>query len=251
MPGGQPNSRRSRHLGWLPFEQQCQTWLHSSPITVCVYVIVSAALIFADPNRISLVLGGLLSLFGELLRILTAGYGYKVGELALRGPYRFIRHPYFSGTTLFYLGVCVAARNPYVMVAGMVLLALAYQRSLIRDEERWRERLGPEVVDFFARVPAFLPRLWPVAASGEKRSFSLGLALMTGRHRELDAMLLIGLIYGVLYLSTLSLLSGGLGGDLFRLAIVITTVGYAILRFAHYGAIPYVRTKLHARSRLS
>ena len=232
-------------------ERFCQTRLRCSTAAAAAYTLVSAALLWGEPNKISLMMGGVSSLLGVALRILTAGYGYKVGELTVRGPYRFVRHPYYLGTMLLYLGICIASRSAYVVGAGMTLLGIAYRRQLVLDEHRWRERLGPAVVEFFAGVSAIVPQLLPAPAFGEKRRFSMALALLAGRHRELDAVLLVLLVYGVFYLSTLSLLATGIGGDLFRSAIVITTVGYAILRIAHYGAIPYVRTSLHSRSRFS
>jgi hypothetical protein len=225
--------------------------LRTSPPAAMLYCLASAAVAFGDADRTSLLIGGVTSLSGEALRIVTAGYGYKIGELAVRGPYRFVRHPYFLGTALVHLGVCLASRNPYVMALGMVLIVLAYRRRFRLDEERWRQRLGPAFVDYVARVQAFLPQLLPAPPHGEKHKFSIGLAVLTGRHRELDAVLMLALVYLGLYLPTLSVVRGSWAGDLFRPAVVITTLGYAILRLAHYGALPYVRTALHTRSRLS
>src|SRR5205823_5402883 len=96
-----------------------------------------------EPTPTSLVIGGAFCALGELARLAAAGYGYKFGELSLRGPYRFVRHPYFLGSALLFIGLCIAGRSAWVTAAAAVALALAYRRSYRQDEARLAARLGP------------------------------------------------------------------------------------------------------------
>lgn len=162
--------------------------------------VAGAVLATADPTPTSLLIGGSVCAFGEVIRLITAAYGYKIGELAVRGPYRFVRHPYFLGTAFLYFGLAIAGRQPWVMAASILLTALQFRRAVRRDEARWESLLGPRFAEYKARVPALLPRLYPTPASGDKHKFSLSYAVFSGRHREFDALIGLAVIFGLLYL---------------------------------------------------
>lgn len=198
------------------------------------FLVVALVLTTADPTPRSLLVGGIVTLLGELLRIITAGYGLKLGELSVRGPYRFMRHPYFVGTALAYLGLCLAGRNPYAMATALLVMTMTFRFVSHKDEARLEARLGPEFQTYRARVPAFLPRLVPeskhIDKSADARGFSLRLSLLTGRHRELDAALGFICTYGLLYLCYRTSAK-----DLFHLVVMITLALYLIGRFVYVG----------------
>jgi protein-S-isoprenylcysteine O-methyltransferase Ste14 len=171
------------------------------------FVILTAVFVTARPTDTSIVVGVILSLVGEFLRIWAAGFGYKEGEFSLSGPYKFVRHPYFLGSILFYLGLCIAGRNVWVTGAALLILTVGFRRELKADEERLAQHLGPNFTIYKARVPAFFPQLLPLGRAGTslgvaaaKAKFSLGSAVFTGRHRELDALLISALAFASLYL---------------------------------------------------
>jgi protein-S-isoprenylcysteine O-methyltransferase Ste14 len=220
---------------------------HTTPRAAAEFLIAAAVLATAEPTASSMILGATVSIAGEAVRITAAGYGYNAGELSVRGPYRFMRHPYFFGTTLLYVGLCLAGREPYVMGMALLLLTLAYRRGIRRDDARYERFLGVRFATYQADVPAFMPRLWPargeprdVAAS---RGFSLESAILTGRRRELDA--LIGLVvgYGLLYLCYKLP-----ARDLFHIAIMVTVGLYLLGRCLYYGF--FRRRRTHGRSPL-
>lgn len=224
-------------------ERKILAFLHTTRRALIGFLIVAAALVTADPSVASLIVGAALCLIGELLRILTAGYGYKVGEHSLRGPYRFVRHPYFLGSALLYVGVCVAGRNAYVTGVALVALAILYAVEIEADESRVRARLGPDFADYKAKVPAVLPKLYPYRGSwGEQaagRDFSLGLSLFTGRHREFDAVLGLGLGFGVLY----GVLQMTAVRPYFRVAALALVGVYVVTRLIYYSLIKRTRTR--------
>ncbi len=75
-----------------------------------------AALWLADPTFQSVLIGLLPILLGLALRVWAAGYLHKGGGLCVWGPYRFVRHPLYLGTTLGALGLCLMARSLWVWV---------------------------------------------------------------------------------------------------------------------------------------
>jgi len=193
------------------------------------FIVVAAAFMLADPTGTSLVLGAGLSLVGELLRVAAAGYGYNISALPAKGPYRFVRHPYFMGSALLFLGLCLAARDPFVMAFAVLAMTLTYRVDVRREEGRLAGRLGPRFAEYRDRVPAFLPQLVPAPLpNDDNHRFSFEYAVLRGHHRELDALLALAVSLGLLYLCYCLPAK-----DLFRLGVVITVGLYVGGRFIY------------------
>ncbi len=194
------------------------------------FALMVLAFALCDPTPQSLAVGGAVSFVGELLRIMAAGYGYNLGELSVSGPYRFVRHPYFLGSALLFLGICIAARDPYVMGVAVMTLTVLYRWEFRRGEERLAKFLGPRFAEYKDRVPAFLPQLVPARRNlTDKHSFSLDYAILRGRHRELDALLGLALAFGLLFLGHWLTAK-----DLFHLGVVLTVGLYLVGRFIYF-----------------
>jgi hypothetical protein len=205
--------------------------LRTTPRGAAEFLIVVAVFATCDPTPMSLIVGGATCAVGELARIAAAGFGYNVGELSLRGPYRLVRHPYFLGSALLFLGLSLAGRNAYVAGGATLLLILVYRHSYRHDEDRLAVRLGPRFADYRERVPAFIPQLLPAPAMPQdNRQFSLEYALLRGRHRELDALLGLGLAFGLFALAAWTV-----SKDLFHLSVVAVVGVYLTGRFIYYG----------------
>jgi protein-S-isoprenylcysteine O-methyltransferase Ste14 len=179
-----------------------------SPRLAAQFAVVALCFVTAEPAPASLLIGAGVSLVGELMRLWAAGYGYKLGALSGRGPYRFVRHPYFLGSTLLFLGLTVAGRDPYVAAGALLLLTVVYRQDMRADESQMARQLGPDYAVYRDQVPAFLPQLIPFEPGPprprEQASpdhFSFRYAVLTGKHRELDALLLTALAFGLLGLA--------------------------------------------------
>ena len=165
-----------------------------------LFVVILAVFTTARPTVASLFIGGLFASLGEALRIVTAGYGYSVGEVSRRGPYRFVRHPYYLGTALLVLGLLVAGRNAWVFAGCLAGMVPIFREDIRSDEKRYRRVFGPRFDLYRTQVPAFIPRFTGVSKEvGDKRQFSVEWALFKGRHRELDAVLGLALAFVGLY----------------------------------------------------
>ena len=88
----------------------------------------------ARPTRTSFLVGALIALLGEGLRVWAAGHIDKGREITRSGPYRFVRHPLYLGSSLMALGFIVASRSVVVgvLVAAYMLITLF---AAIRTEE--------------------------------------------------------------------------------------------------------------------
>ena len=97
---------------------------------------VFGAMVFwlARPTWPSLLAGGSLAIAGEVVRIWAAGHIEKSREVTSSGPYRWIRHPLYLGTTIIAVGIVIASRS--WVVAGLVALYVVVPLwSAIRAEE--------------------------------------------------------------------------------------------------------------------
>jgi len=77
-------------------------------------------------------------------------------ELITSGPYRFVRHPIYSGLLFAFVGFALA-RGEWRGVVAVVVAFWALWRKL-RIEERWmRERFGSAYEEYAKRIPALVP----------------------------------------------------------------------------------------------
>ena len=70
------------------------------------------ALALARPTWASWRTGVLVALAGEAVRIWAAGHLEKGREVTRSGPYRWMRHPLYVGSSILALGIVIASRHP-------------------------------------------------------------------------------------------------------------------------------------------
>jgi protein-S-isoprenylcysteine O-methyltransferase Ste14 len=80
-------------------------------------------------------------------------------ELVRSGPYRFVRHPVYTGLALHFAGACLATGN-LPLVAGTLLVTYPALYLRAKTEERLlRERFGAVYDDYARRVGMLVPFL--------------------------------------------------------------------------------------------
>jgi protein-S-isoprenylcysteine O-methyltransferase Ste14 len=80
-------------------------------------------------------------------------------ELVRTGPYRFVRHPVYTGLGLHFLGACLATGN-LLLIAGTLLLTYPALYLRAKTEERLlRERFGAAYDDYARQVGMLVPLL--------------------------------------------------------------------------------------------
>lgn len=102
----------------------------------------AAVLWFAAPTTASITAGLPVAIAGELLRVWAAGHLNKSREVTRSGPYRFIAHPLYVGSSLIGAGLAIGSGS--VIVAVIVALYLSVTlTAAIKNEERFlREKFG-------------------------------------------------------------------------------------------------------------
>jgi len=126
--------------------------------------------LFAKPTVLSLIVGFLIALVGELIRFW--GVGYAGGEtrttgpvggskLVTNGPYAYVRNPLYIGNMLIYcgFGIMSMALFPYFQIAGLIYFFIQYYLIVTLEEEYLSKTFADEYARYFKSVPRFIPRL--------------------------------------------------------------------------------------------
>jgi protein-S-isoprenylcysteine O-methyltransferase Ste14 len=92
------------------------------------------AFLLARPTSSSLLLGLAIALPGELLRIWAAGHIEKGREITRSGPYRYVRHPLYLGSTLLGIGFGIASHSWIVLALAVVYLGVTLMAAMRTEE---------------------------------------------------------------------------------------------------------------------
>jgi protein-S-isoprenylcysteine O-methyltransferase Ste14 len=78
--------------------------------------------------------------------------------LVTRGPYRWVRHPFYDSVALLVLANTLLTANWFIFVTGCLALALIVARTRIEEENLVR-RFGDAYASYMRRTGRFLPRI--------------------------------------------------------------------------------------------
>jgi len=215
---------------WMYLEKASSA-LGTTVLGAIQILIVIAVLLKSDPTMTSLAVGSGLAMAGVALRIWAVGFGAKAGAFVLKGPYLFVRHPFFLGTVLFYMGICFAGRSIWVTMGSLVFLVFIIGRNLEQSETKISKALGLEYTNYQATVPAFLPRLFPYSVDAKELAagFSLRKALIKNGQGELSLIILLVLVLASLYVSTLPI-----AYDWFEIVVVAAAMIFILIRLIYF-----------------
>ena len=102
----------------------------------------------AQPTVVSLLSGGVVAAVGEALRVWAAGHLKKSREVTLSGPYRWMAHPLYVGSSIMGAGLAIASA---ARRAGDLIAPISARQSLaaVKSEEAFlRGRFGDRYDDY-------------------------------------------------------------------------------------------------------
>jgi protein-S-isoprenylcysteine O-methyltransferase Ste14 len=141
------------------------------------WVFAPLVLILANPSGESILVGTLVGLVGEGIRIWAAGHLYKAREVTSSGPYRLLRHPLYVGSSIMGAGLAIASANP-IAAALIALYLVVTLRAAIRNEEAFLRRTFGEAYD----------RYRSSRAVDRERRFSVAQAMANKEYRALAGL---------------------------------------------------------------
>jgi protein-S-isoprenylcysteine O-methyltransferase Ste14 len=132
------------------------------------YILAILVLWLARPAPGWILAGGVIGLFGLLIRGYAAGYLHKQEVLTVAGPYAYTRNPLYFGSSILTLGAVIAMRSVWSAALLLIYFALVYSFVMRREEMELRVKHGAAFDAYAARVPLFFPRFF--VANAEEQS---------------------------------------------------------------------------------
>ncbi len=135
---------------------------------------------FANPNIWSILIGLLIALAGESIRIWGVSWAGSetrtTGEvggsfLVISGPFAHVRNPLYVGNILMYtgLGIMSFALFPYLQILGLFFFYFQY-KLIVQQEELYLEKTYENDYENYRKsVPSFFPKLKAYKVDGLKQ----------------------------------------------------------------------------------
>jgi hypothetical protein len=121
--------------------------------------------IFAKPNPPGIIVGIILILLGEGIRIWAAGHLQKNEILTITGPYAYVKNPLYIGSIFITTGFCILADNIYLLAGAIFMFCFHYIPYKKRVEgDRLRKLFGSRFDDYDQKVPDYIPSLTPYSS---------------------------------------------------------------------------------------
>lgn len=120
-----------------------------------------ALAIFSESTSQGFLIGAPVILIGEIIRIWSHGYLRKLRELAMSGPYAYVRNPLYIGNFLIGIGFCLILWHPVIAIIFVVGFFLVYWVTIKGEEERLSSKFGDAYAHYVRHVPRLIPRSVP------------------------------------------------------------------------------------------
>ena len=133
----------------------------------------------AQPTPESLAIGAFVATIGEALRVWAAGHLNKAREVTSSGPYRWLAHPLYVGSSVMAIGLAFASRSVAVAVIAGLYVGVTFTAAVKTEERALREAFG-DAYDRYRRQ----------AAVDGTRHFSWQRAFANGEHRAIAGLVL-------------------------------------------------------------
>jgi len=124
------------------------------------------ALLAGRMTHVSIFSGTALIVLGIVIHVWAKGSLRQDKIVAVGGPYRFVRHPFYVANAFVDFGIAVMS-GWWVLVSILPIWWLAAYVPVIRREERNLMAKFPSTYgEYKKRVPALVPFRWPIPKSG-------------------------------------------------------------------------------------
>lgn len=168
-------------------------------------------LVFYNGNLLSWIIGSLIIISGEMLRIWGVTYAgsltrtttsVKADKLITSGPFAHVRNPLYIGNILIYVGfgILSLALFPYLTIFALLWFIFQYTLIINIEEEFLEAKFGIIYSDYKDKVPKILPRLFPYQAN-EKQQIEPNLVKgLKSERRTIQAVLVVTIIALIIHL---------------------------------------------------
>ena len=149
----------------LAKRRRASVWKRWAAVAAKTRVAVSITLAIgacwlSNPTLESLFVGWPVAFAGIALRAWAAGHLRKNQQLAVSGPYAYVRNPLYIGSLLSAVGLGICA-NDAVLLAGILVVFLLWFLPVVGEEEDHIRKILPGFREYESRVRRFVPALTP------------------------------------------------------------------------------------------
>jgi protein-S-isoprenylcysteine O-methyltransferase Ste14 len=106
------------------------------------FVIGTVCFALAKPTWRTFLYGAAVAIPGEMIRVWAAGHIDKGREITRSGPYRFVRHPLYLGSTIMALGFALASGSIIVVVLVMAYMIATLGAAMWTEERALDEKFS-------------------------------------------------------------------------------------------------------------
>jgi len=146
------------------------------------YAFAGVVLLLAHPTGRSLLVGTPIAILGEALRIWAAGHLNKSREVTSSGPYRWVGHPLYAGSTVMAAGLVIAANSAIAGALVTIYMAVTVTAAIRSEEAFLRAKFGADYDRYKSGRDT----------GARERRFSLALAIANREYRA--ALGLVGVM---------------------------------------------------------
>ena len=186
----------------------------------------------------------IISVFGELIRIITVGFvpigtsgrntaKQRAKSLNTTGIYSIIRHPLYLGNYFIWMGFLLLFYNLWLYIIVSLVYILYYERIMFAEERFLEKKFGEQYLKWSEGIPAFIPSF-----SNYKKS-EINFSIKSILRREYAGVL--ATVIGFAYIDVLRFFieTEKLGISPLILNILIGTIGVVFLprSLKHYTNI--------------
>jgi len=122
------------------------------------YIGAICVVIFANPNKYSIIFSLPFLFLGLIIRNVAAGTLLKQKELAVLGIYSYIRHPLYVGSTLLATGFMIMAANIYLASLCLLIFIYIYRNTVRKEEKFLHQKYGTRYIEYCDDINAFIPK---------------------------------------------------------------------------------------------
>ena len=141
-------------------------------------------LVLAQPTKPSLLVGMSIAAAGEAIRIWAAGHLRKSREVTVSGPYRWVAHPLYVGSSVMGVGLAIASMS--IVVAALIAVYLvATLTAAIKSEEAFLRRTFGDQYDLYKSGVAAKRR---ERSGASARRFSVQQAIANREYRAVAGL---------------------------------------------------------------
>lgn len=132
---------------------------HEGSRQILAVVLIVLYTITARPSPALAAIGVPLAFAGMLVRLYASGFIMKNEVLATHGPYRFVRHPLYTGNILLVTGFAVAGSLWWGVPLAALFFWFYYPTAIEYEDRKLRRIFGAAWEAWAARTPALVPGL--------------------------------------------------------------------------------------------